>query len=170
MPINSTIAKLESDFLKNGGQWQDKTLKDLFEVNSSKMIFHANQIKQIYDTEQENAHPYVVRSTLNNGIRGYIKESPKFLNPANTLSFAQDTFSVFYQEKPYFTGNKVKVLSPKFKGFNKRLALFIVSIYQKALAHLTWGVGSTTQSIQEIKIKFPLSKTAKSPLNLWKIT
>ena len=74
------------------------------------------------------------------------------------MSFAQDTFSVFYQEKPYFTGNKVKILTPKFEGFNKKLALFIVSIYQKALAHLTWGVGSTTESIQGIKIKLPINK------------
>lgn len=74
------------------------------------------------------------------------------------MSFAQDTFSVFYQEKPYFTGNKVKILAPKFEGFNKKLALFIVSIYQKALAHLTWGVGSTTESIQGIKIKLPINK------------
>lgn len=74
------------------------------------------------------------------------------------MSFAQDTFSVFYQEKPYFTGNKVKILTPKFEGFNKKLALFIVSIYQKALAHLTWGVGSTTESIQGIKIELPINK------------
>ncbi|WP_082858137.1 restriction endonuclease subunit S [Campylobacter iguaniorum] len=139
-------------------KWQEFKIGELFNVNSSKQIFHANQIKEIYDIKQENTYPYVVRSTLNNGIRGYIKENKDFLNPANTLSFAQDTFSVFYQEKPYFTGNKVKILTPKFQGFNKKLALFIVSIYQKALAHLTWGVGSTTESIQDIKIEFPINK------------
>ena len=62
---------------------------------------------------------------------------------------------MFYQDKPYFTGNKVKILIPKFENFNKIKALFIVSIYQKALAHLTWGIGSTTESIQEIKIPLP---------------
>ena len=155
------LAKLEKEFTENGGQWCEFSLKDLFEVNSSKEIFHANQIKEIHAQEKENTYPYVVRSTLNNGIRGYIAQDKECLNPANTLSFAQDTFSVFYQEKPYFTGNKVKILVPKFTGFNKKLALFIVSIYQKALAHLTWGTGSTTQSIQDTKIQLPAHKNGE---------
>ena len=153
--ISANLTKLESDFITNGGQWEEFRLGSLFEVHSSKKIFHANQIKQIYEDEQKDTFPYMVRSTLNNGIRGYINENKDFLNPPNTLSFAQDTFSVFYQDKPYFTGNKVKVLIPRFAHFNKTTALFIVAIYQKSLAHLTWGVGSTTQSIQEINIKLP---------------
>ena len=151
----NNLANLEADFIAQGGKWEEFKISDLFKVDSSKKIFHANQIRTIYDTEQSDTYPYVVRSTLNNGIRGYISENAEFLNPANTLSFAQDTFSVFYQDKPYFTGNKVKILIPKFENFNKIKALFIVSIYQKALAHLTWGIGSTTESIQEIKIPLP---------------
>ncbi|EOI9934873.1 restriction endonuclease subunit S [Campylobacter upsaliensis] len=82
------------------------------------------------------------------------------LTPANTLSFAQDTFSVFYQEKPYFTGNKVKVLTPKFKPFTKIHALFFASIYQKVLETFTWGVGSTEDDIKDIVISLPVLPTA----------
>lgn len=135
--------------------WGEFKLSDLFSVNSSNKIFHANKIKEIYDIEQENTYPYVVRSAVNNGIRGYINENEKFLNPANTLSFAQDTFSVFYQEKPYFTGNKVKVLMPKFENFNKIIALFIVANYQKSLIDFSWGTSSTTSDIEDIMIGLP---------------
>ncbi len=135
--------------------WGEFKLSDLFSVNSSNKIFHANKIKEIYDIEQENTYPYVVRSAVNNGIRGYINENEKFLNPANTLSFAQDTFSVFYQEKPYFTGNKVKVLIPKFENFNKIIALFIVANYQKSLIDFSWGTSSTTSDIEDIMIGLP---------------
>ena len=157
--LSPRLAKLEKDFKQNGGEWREFKLGGLFEVSSSKKIFHANQIT-IYNDEIPNSYPYVVRSTRNNGVRGYLCENRKYLNPANTLSFAQDTFSVFYQEKPYFTGNKVKVLTPKFKPFTKIHALFFASIYQKVLETFTWGVGSTEDDIKDIVISLPVLPTA----------
>lgn len=136
-------------------KWGEFKLSELFSVNSSNQILHANKIKNIYDLEQENTYPYVVRSAVNNGIKGYINENKKFLNSANTLSFAQDTFVVFYQEKPYFTGNKVKVLTPKFENFNKIIALFIIASFKKSLANLSWGQSSTESSIESFTIKLP---------------
>ena len=156
--LSPRLAKLEKDFKQNGGEWREFKLGGLFEVSSSKKIFHANQIT-IYNDEIPNSYPYVVRSTRNNGVRGYLCENRKYLNPANTLSFAQDTFSVFYQEKPYFTGNKVKVLTPKFKPFTKIHALFFASIYQKVLETFTWGVGSTEDDIKDIVISLPVLPT-----------
>ncbi|HEC1566147.1 TPA: restriction endonuclease subunit S [Campylobacter upsaliensis] len=157
--LSPRLVKLEKDFKQNGGLWREFKLGELFEVSSSKKIFHANQIT-IYNDEIPNSYPYVVRSTRNNGVRGYLCENKKYLNPANTLSFAQDTFSVFYQEKPYFTGNKVKVLTPKFKPFTKIHALFFASIYQKVLETFTWGVGSTEDDIKDIVISLPVLPTA----------
>ncbi|EGJ4437167.1 N-6 DNA methylase [Campylobacter upsaliensis] len=153
--LSPRLRELEKDFKQNGGLWREFKLGELFEVSSSKKIFHANQIT-IYNDEIPNSYPYVVRSTRNNGVRGYLCENKKYLNPANTLSFAQDTFSVFYQEKPYFTGNKVKVLTPKFKPFTKIHALFFASIYQKVLETFTWGVGSTEDDIKDIVISLPV--------------
>ncbi len=127
----------------------------MFEVHSSKKILHANEIDEIYDDFIVETYPYVVRKTQNNGVRGYIKEKKEFLNEGNTLSFAQDTFSVFYQEKPYFTGNKVKILVPLFTNFNKTLAVYFVSAFQKSLEKFTWGVGSTVESIMGTKIQLP---------------
>lgn len=148
------LEELERQFKQNGGEWREFKIGDLFEVESSKKIFHANNINIITD-EKHGFYPYVVRSSANNGIRGYIKQNTDFLNPANTLSFAQDTFTVFYQEKPYFTGNKIKILIPKFQNFNKTKALFFVAAYNKVLADFTWGVGSTKESIKEISISLP---------------
>ena len=130
----------------------------MFYVRSSKKIFHANQLK-IYDDEIPNSYPYVVRSARNNGVRGYICENKDYLNPANTLSFAQDTFMVFYQEKPYFTGNNVKILVPKFKPFNKICGLFFTSIYQKVLETFSWGINSTKDYIEQIVISLPVLPT-----------
>ncbi|MFP6105163.1 restriction endonuclease subunit S [Helicobacter pylori] len=144
-----------------GLTWQSFRLGDLFEVLSSKKIYHANTIK-IHDTQIESSYPYVVRATTNNGIKGFIVDDPTFTNEKNTLSFAQDTFTVFYQKQPYFTGNKVKILKPKFAFKSPKILHFISAILQFILKPLTWGLGSTTESIAEFKISLPLKPTANT--------
>ncbi len=144
-----------------GLRWQSFKLGDLFEVLSSKKIYHANTIK-IHDTQIENSYPYVVRAATNNGIKGFIIDDPIFTNEKNTLSFAQDTFTVFYQKQPYFTGNKVKILKPKFAFKSPKILHFISAILQFILKPLTWGLGSTTESIAEFKFSLPLKPAAKT--------
>ncbi|MGN8425619.1 restriction endonuclease subunit S [Helicobacter pylori] len=145
----------------NAIKWGEFRLGDLFEVLSSKKIYHANTIK-IHDTQIENSYPYVVCAATNNGIKGFIIDDPTFTNEKNTLSFAQDTFTVFYQKQPYFTGNKVKVLKPKFAFKSPKILHFISAILQFILKPLTWGLGSTTESIAEFKFSLPLKPTAKT--------
>lgn len=169
---NTTLSNAEENALNvfnnsRGGNtpcgltWQSFKLGDLFEVLSSKKIYHANTIK-IHDTQIENSYSYVVRATTNNGIKGFIIDDPTFTNEKNTLSFAQDTFTVFYQKQPYFTGNKVKILKPKFAFKSPKILHFISAILQFILKPLTWGLGSTTESIAEFKISLPLKPTAKT--------
>ncbi|WP_131140822.1 restriction endonuclease subunit S [Helicobacter pylori] len=145
----------------NAIKWGEFRLGDLFEVLSSKKIYHANTIK-IHDTQIENSYPYVVRAATNNGIKGFIIDDPTFANEKNTLSFAQDTFTVFYQKQPYFTGNKVKILKPKFAFKSPKILYFISAILQFILKPLTWGLGSTTESIAEFKFSLPLKPTANT--------
>ncbi len=145
----------------NAIKWGEFRLGDLFEVLSSKKIYHANTIK-IHDTQKENSYPYVVRAATNNGIKGFIIDDPTFANEKNTLSFAQDTFTVFYQKQPYFTGNKVKILKPKFAFKSPKILYFISAILQFILKPLTWGLGSTTESIAEFKFSLPLKPTANT--------
>ncbi|WRG15360.1 restriction endonuclease subunit S [Helicobacter pylori] len=145
----------------NAIKWGEFKLGDLFEVLSSKKIYHANTIK-IHDTQIENSYPYVVRAATNNGIKGFIIDDPTFTNEKNTLSFAQDTFTVFYQKQPYFTGNKVKILKPKFAFKSPKILHFISAILQFILKPLTWGLGSTTESIAEFKFSLPLKPTANT--------
>ncbi|WP_289242634.1 restriction endonuclease subunit S [uncultured Campylobacter sp.] len=130
----------------------------MFEVNSSKKIFNANTLENIYNEQISNSLPYVVRTTKNNGIVGYINENQIYANEANTLSFAQDTFTVFYQKQKYFTGNRVKVLKSKFDLKNSNVMHFLVACFQKVLANLSWGDSSTVTSIKQIKIQLPINK------------
>ena len=145
-PLNEKLKSVE---------WGEFRIGDLFEILSSKKIFHANNI-QIYENRVKGSLPYVVRTTQNNGIKGYIIEDIKYANDKNTLSFAQDTFSVFYQKENYFTGNKVKILKPKFTKTNELIMKCIMASMQKALSRLSWGIGSTVESISNTTISLPI--------------
>ena len=151
--VSPSLNKLEEEFIKNGGSYKEVKIEDIFEVKSSKKIFHANNLT-IYEEKQDNTYPYVVRSSKNNGIRGFIKENINFLNQGNTFSFAQDTFTIFYQPDSYFTGNKVKVLIPKIK-FNEKIATYISTTINKTLNNYTWGVTSDFEFIKNISFIIP---------------
>lgn len=117
---------------------------DLFEVKTPVKKFNANAV----EITDKIGHPYVVRSSANNGIRGYIDADEDYLNEGNTFSFGQDTATIFWQEKPYFTGDKIKVLKPKFEC-NSEIASYVMNGITKAFSHFSWGTQSFKVSVIE---------------------
>jgi hypothetical protein len=124
-------------FENNQIEWSEFTIKELFEINSYKKRFDANKV-----VLSNEGYPYVVRTGLNNGIKGYIQEDKQFLNEGNTISFGQDTATMFYQEKPYFTGDKIKILKSKDDEFNKLNGLFLIEVMRKSFSSFSWGGSS----------------------------
>lgn len=109
-------------------------------------------------TLTENGHPYIVRQSSNNGQKGLISADEIFLNEGNTISFGQDTATVFYQEKPYFTGDKIKILKPKDKRFSRFNAQFFLAAMRKAFSGFTWGTQSySVDVIEEANLLLPIS-------------
>ncbi|WRD22868.1 restriction endonuclease subunit S [Helicobacter pylori] len=148
-----------------GLTWQSFRLGDLFEVLPYKKRFDANKVN-IYANKTKDTYPYVVRTSLNNGIRGYLKENTNFLNAGNTISFGQDTATMFYQEKPYFTGDKIKILRCKNPNFNKINALFFITSLTKAFRNFSWGSASFSVSIIENQnISLPTNPHGKIDFN-----
>nr|WP_255371041.1 restriction endonuclease subunit S [Anaerosalibacter sp. Marseille-P3206] len=137
--------------------WKEYAVEELFEVNSYKKRFDANKV-EIY----ESGHPYIVRTAFNNGVKGYLQEDNKYLNEGNTISFGQDTATVFYQKKPYFTGDKIKILNSKIKSFNENKALFLISCMRKSFSSFSWGRNSFNEkAIKSQKIKAPVNNYGK---------
>lgn len=82
-----------------------------------------------------------------------------FLNEGNTISFGQDTATVFYQEKPYFTGDKIKILKSKDPNFHKGNALFFLISIQRAFSGFSWGSQSFSENIiKRMDIVLPQTK------------
>ena len=106
--VPGKVAALEKQELKSSTE------------ESYKKRFDANKVKVI----ENGGYPYIVRQSTENGKKGNIDEPIEYLNAGNTISFGQDTATMFYQEKPYFTGDKIKILKPKCTHFGKKNAQF----------------------------------------------
>jgi len=137
---------------KDDVEWREYRLGDLFEIKSYKKRFDANKTTLVEGT----GHPYIVRQGHSNGQKGYIDEDIKFLNEGNTISFGQDTATAFYQEKPYFTGDKIKILKLKSDKFSKLNALFFITAVNKAFSDFSWGASSyNIDTIKSQKLLLP---------------
>lgn len=141
----------ESNESITGFRWKKFRLGDLFNIHSPVKKFNANKVSF------NGKYPYVARGTSNNGIRGYIIEDVAYLNPAHTLSFGQDTATVYYQSKPYFTGDKIKIMELKNVELTESIAAFLVSAVRKAFLGFTWGQNLFNEKvINNIEVILPV--------------
>ena len=71
--------------------------------------------------------------------RTYIDFDEKFLNPSNTISFGQDTVTMYYQPNAYFTGDKIQIfkLNKKYGKLTENIALYLISSMKKAFTNFT---------------------------------
>lgn len=98
----------------------------------------------------------------NNGQKGFINEDESFLNDGNTISFGQDTATMYYQELPYFTGDKIKIVKAKDKRFSKKNAQFFLSTMKKSFSAFSWGASSfNVDIIKAQKITLPILSNNK---------
>ena len=130
----------------------------MFDVCSYKKRFDANKVKVL----KSGGHPYIVRMSGDNGQKGLIDESEKYLNPGNTISFGQDTATMFYQEKPYFTGDKIKILMPKDARFGKSNAQFFLATMRRTFQSFSWGTTSFCIGVlKDQSISLPVTADGK---------
>ncbi len=145
-------AQALEDFKQGKLVFENKKVQDLFLVQSYKKRFDANKINIL-----ETGYPYVVRTSLNNGIRGYINEDTQYLNDGNTISFGQDTATMFYQAKPYFTGDKIKIVKSNDNKLNRLNALFFITTMTKSFSVFSWGTSSFSEkTINSQLVKVPI--------------
>ncbi len=63
---------------------------------------------------------------------------------------------MFYQQQPYFTGDKIKIIKSKDKKFNKLNAQFFIAAMTKSFSSFSWGSSSyNIKVIGNQKIQLP---------------
>ena len=127
--------------------------KGLFDIVPTKKKINANSITF------DGRFPYVARGESENGIRGYINFDEQYLNPKDTISFGQDTATMYYQPNAYFTGDKIQIfkLNEAYGALTENIALYIISSMKKSFANFVWGQQSfALDVISEIPVELPV--------------
>lgn len=146
------MQELERQFKTDGGSFKEYKIGNLFKVSTPLKKFNANAIQ--FGTK----YRYVVRTSQNNGIRGYLDEDEKYLNPANSISFGQDTATIFYQDQPYFTGDKIKVMEFLRSELNPTIACYLLAVMNRAFSTFQWGQSSFNENIlRSVCVALPTS-------------
>lgn len=126
----------------------------IFEISPTKKKINANTVAF------NGKYPYVARGEGNNGIRGYINYNTKYLNPGNTISFGQDTGTMYFQPSAYFTGDKIQVfkMNPNLnQQLNYRVAMYLIATARKIFSNFTWGQNSfALDEIAHLKLELPV--------------
>ena len=125
-----------------------------FEITLGKPI-HKNSIDEYTDLPKKDFYPYITRTTLNNGIELYIKKQKEFtLQEGNCITIGAEGFKAFYQDKNFFTGNKINIL--RHKKLNLYNALFIAGILDFEMQNkFGYGRGAVKSRLERLKIKLP---------------
>lgn len=132
----------------------------LFDVKTPPKRFNANRVQFGGD------HPYVVRRSQNNGQRGCIIADESYLSEGKTISFGQDTATIFYQERPYFTGDKIKVMKFQLGDLDERKSLFLLAVMRKAFSNFRWGSSSFDEKILKgVVVELPITSSGAIDLN-----
>lgn len=101
----------------------------------------------------------MARGSSNNGIRGYVDLDTKYLNEANSISFGQDTATVYYQKNAYFTGDKIKIMILKQEELDELSACYLIAAIRKSFMLFSWGNTSFSEDvINSTKIYLPVDK------------
>lgn len=138
-------------------EWGEFEIGELFDFLTSKKRFDANKVKIL----ENGNYPYIVRTSLNNGTKGYLNENEEYLNSGNTISFGQDTATIFYQKEPYFTGDKIKIVKAKDDLFNAKNALYFLTSMNKSFQVYSWGSSSFNVDIlSKEKMFLPLQNNS----------
>lgn len=126
--------------------------KDIFSLESTSTGI--DKIK--LELTGECSYPYISRSDKFNGINSLIPRQPKEPNKGNVITIGLDTQTVFYQEKDFYTGQNIQILSTK--NMSRNIALFLIPLIKKQLKYLSWGgTGATLTRLRGKSILLPTS-------------
>ncbi|MDN0193014.1 restriction endonuclease subunit S [Bacillus stercoris] len=136
-------------------KWKDFNIggeNGLFTIESSNSGIDKNKL-----TSLTGETPYITRTDLNNGVNLFIGDDQKSQykkNNGNVITIGLDTQTVFYQEKPFFTGQNIQILS--HEKLTKNIALFIIPLLKIQLKKFNWGGnGATLTRLNKTKIVLP---------------
>ena len=110
------------------------SLEELFKIEKTKG-FNKNELK----LNKSGEYDYITRTSLNNGIESKTDKIPsRVINPPNTYSLGLLQMTFFYRERPWYAGQFVRKITPKFKASPEVMLYFLT--YFKKISKVLLGV------------------------------
>ena len=133
-------------------KFKDFRLGELFDIEKIRGFNKNELIPNPY-----GKYDYVTRTSLNNGVESITDAVPnRSLNAPNTFSLGLLQMTFFYRERPWYAGQFVRKIVPKFKA-NRLIMLYMLtwlrSYTPRLLSVLVRDVDDT---FADLTIKLPV--------------
>lgn len=130
-------------------KWGEYKLGTLFDIDNT-LSFNADKLVEGSDFD------YVTRTSVNQGIlkhTGFVNQEN--INPAGTWSLGLLQMDFFYRKKPWYAGQFIKKITPKFEVPEKTILFFTTLLNKQKQKLLSVLVRDVDKIFKEITISLP---------------
>lgn len=145
-PLNEKLSKIK---------WGEYRLGDLFEIQNT-LSFNADQLT--FGTEYD----YITRTSLNQGIlqeTGFVNKDN--INDSGTWSLGLLQMDFFYRRKPWYAGQFIRKIIPKFEVTESSVLFFTTLLNKQKPKLLSVLVRDVDKTFLNIVIRIPVLDTGE---------
>ena len=141
---NNLIPELNNSGIK----WNYFDFSSLFELKKGKRLTKSNMA--------QGGIPFIGAIDNNNGVSGYIGQSP--IHQGNTISvnYNGSVAEAFYQPKPFWASDDVNVLYPKFE-LTPAIAMFLITLIKNEKYRYNYGRKWHLERMKQSRIWLPIT-------------
>lgn len=137
----------------NSSNWVDVPLGELFVIENT-LSFNADRLVE------GSEYDYVTRTSNNQGVlqqTGFI--NTENINPAGTWSLGLLQMDFFYRSKPWYAGQFVRKITPKFEINEGTIIFFSTLLNKQKPILLSVLVRNVDKVFNSIKVSIPMKGT-----------
>ena len=145
-PLNKKLSEVK---------WGEYRLRDLFEIQNT-LSFNADQLTFGSD------YDYITRTSLNQGIlqeTGFVNKEN--INEAGTWSLGLLQMDFFYRRKPWYAGQFIRKIIPKFEITESSVLFFTTLLNKQKPKLLSVLVRDVDKTFRNINICIPVLANGK---------
>ena len=139
----------------NEVKWGEFKIGDLFEIQNT-LSFNANKLVE------GNEYDYVTRTSFNQGIlqtTGFVNKDN--INPSGTWSLGLLQMDFFYRRKPWYAGQFVRKIVPKFDLPENVILFFTTLLNMQKKVLLSVLVRNVDEKFRNIIVSLPITQENK---------
>ena len=155
---NDPLTPDEDSAIKYKPKFKTFKIGSLFTVKSNPQLN-----KDSFKSDENSKYPYFTRTVFNNGIEGYVDYlDDEHLIKGNSISVGMLGMQFFYQPDDFYAGQFTKTVYPRFSNFNKNIALYFVTLFNKHSERLRGIlVRDFEKTFNDTEIELPVDENDK---------